>query len=147
MADLETDIHTFNSKGKTGLYKLVVFLEIGVTCLLLFFGYTFVFKLQTPQPSQISKAAQTLSTTPLSQTPIPTKFEIAHTYRVIRIGESDVTFQGDEGELAVPKAGPGVVVFKGTPESHSDARVTDLSIGQRVILEIIPGERVWIYIL
>ncbi len=146
MPDNSTEFHTFNAKSKTGFYKLLVFLEVGVTCLLLFLGYIFVFKVQKPTSSQVSKASQTLSQTPQSPTTKPIKFEVAHSYDVVTIGDVDITLKGDEGQLVIPKSGPGVSIFNGTPAEHTDATVADLQIGQKVILEIIAGEKVWVYI-
>jgi len=144
MSDNEEKIHTFTIKDKTGVYKLMVFFEIGVTCLLLFFGYIFVSKLQNQTPSKTSSAKQIDTTTPIAT---PTKFEVPHSYEILSITKTDMTLRGDEGEMVLPTSGPEIALFKGTPKEHTDASINDVRVGQKVILEIIPGERVWVYIL
>ncbi len=140
--DTNNQIQTFTTKSKTGFYKLIVFLEIGVTGFLIFLGYTFLFRVQKPKESKVSQAAGAL---PLDS-PIPTKYEIPNSYEVKAINATDIILTGTKGELVVPNGGPGVLVFKGTPAEHTEASTTDLQVGQKITLEIIPGEKVWIYI-
>jgi hypothetical protein len=146
MVNNDTQIHTFKEKSKTGLYKVIVFFEIGITCLLLFLGYTFIFRIQDPNISKRSEAFQ-FDGASESDTPIPTKYEIQHNYTITDIGETDITLEGNEGELVIPKGGRDVLFFRGSPANPTKVSVTDLQIGQLVILEIVPGEKVWVYIL
>jgi len=139
----EVEFHTFNAKQSNIFYMIVIVVGILIISFLTFFGYTYLFKSQKSQPAQVIKTVQNSPTL----SPTPTKYEIGITYEGLKIGETDITFQGTEGELVIPKSGPGVLFFKGTPENHTDAVLSDLQIGQKVKLEIIPGEKVWVYIL
>jgi hypothetical protein len=142
MQNDEIKTYTFNPTKKTGIYKLMIFLEIGVTCLLLFLGYTFLYKLQTPTSSKISEASF-ISPGP---TAIPTKVKIPHSYEITAIGNNEMILRGDTGELTLP-LGPEILIFKGTSEAHTAATAADLKVGEQVMLEIIPGEKAWVYIL
>lgn len=136
----DTQIHRYAPSSKNGTYKIIVFLGIGLTCVLLVLGYIFFFKVQRPDQADVSRAQSSSKT-------VDSKVELPHTYQVVSMNERDIILGGQEGEMAIPNGGSGVMVFKGTPQTHTEASITDIKVGQSVVLEIIPGEKAWIYIL
>jgi hypothetical protein len=72
------------------------------------------------------------------------KYEIDFPYEVAKITGSEITLNGKEGLMVLPLSSSEV--FIGSPLQNRQASLSDLTVGQNVTLEIIPGEKVWIYI-
>ncbi|MDO8496956.1 MAG: hypothetical protein Q7S61_00235 [bacterium] len=101
-----------------------------------------------PAPSNITAPINTAQTPPpiLTITPTPTVFVVPFDYEIKSVSPTLIVMTGQKGDLQVPQ-NPIVKIFKGAPPSTEEISFTDVKVGQKARVEVIPKQKVWIYIV
>lgn len=66
-------------------------------------------------------------------------------YTVATISENEIVLEGEKGSMTLPKE--RVEVLRGDPSNAKAVSPDTLRPGDNVVVEFIPGERAWLYVL
>ena len=127
-------------------FKLI---GIVITFLILGIGIVYFLALGTgnePKQTDVAQLAQ-LTPSPTESDTVNPVVKVPFDYIVEDISDSEIVVNGDLGLMHLPNDPAQVTVRKMEQAgSYANAKISDLSIGQRVELEIKPGEFAIIYI-
>ncbi len=127
------------------------FMLISVVIALLLFGIVVVYYFalgngSEPLESDVTQIAQ-LTPTPTEANELGEIIKVPFDYTVESISGSEILINGEFGLMHLPNNPEQVTVKKiGQEGSYINAKISDLSTGQRVELELNPGKSAIIYI-
>jgi heme/copper-type cytochrome/quinol oxidase subunit 2 len=125
---LQEDKHTFITTTATVVFVLSF---ISVLSVVIFHSFDVLGPKQSEVPTVNASTA----------------VEVPFDYEISQIDESLITLTGDKGSMRLPFNPNIVTVYSGSLSAQKTISLSDLSVGQKVTLKVVPGQYAWLYVL